>query len=224
MTVSVIIPTLNEAACLAETLASLRTQRPHEIIVVDGGSQDATCELASGADLLLHSTPGRARQMNLGAKHATGDVVLFLHADCSLESGALEEAENCLHNGRVVAGCFTMRAGESGPLYRWMDAFATARVRLTGMAYGDQGLFLKRAFFEHLGGFPDLRFMEDVFFSRTLRRHGRIAVVSKRIFVSARRWQQVGLLKQTFRNWYLTALAATGVHPDRLGASYPPVR
>ena len=116
----------------------------------------------------------------------------------------------------------TVRA--RGLPYRVIDACATARVRLTGLAYGDLGLFLRRATFEKLGGFPPLRFMEDLFFSRRLCQHGRIAVSRRRIFVSPRRWQQAGLVRQTLRNWTLTALAAAGVPPDWLGAHYPDVR
>jgi len=224
MSVSIIIPTLNEVSCLAETLDSLRKQQPHEIIVVDGGSRDATCEIACASDLLLHSPPGRARQMNMGAASSTGDILLFLHADCQLETGALEAAENCLHSRHVVAGCFAMRVSAQGLLYRWIDVWATARVRFTGLAYGDQGLFLTRQVFQRLGGFPELRFMEDVLFSRALRRHGRIAVVPSRIFVSSRRWQRTGLFRQTMRNWTLTCLAASGVHPDRLARFYPTTR
>ena len=224
MSVSVIIPTLNEASCLAETLASLREQQPREIIVVDGGSQDATCEIAGTADLIFHSSPGRARQMNIGAAHARGDILLFLHADCQLETGALDAAENSLRPRNVVAGCFTMQVRAAGPLYRLIDACATARVRLTGLVYGDQGLFLNRHKFLQLGGFPELRLMEDVYFSRLLRRQGRVVVTPKRIFVSPRRWQQSGLMRQTLRNWTLTGLVAGGVHPDRLARYYPAAR
>ncbi|MBV9125858.1 MAG: TIGR04283 family arsenosugar biosynthesis glycosyltransferase [Planctomycetes bacterium] len=222
MTVSIIIPTLNEESCLAETLASLRVQHPREIIVVDGGSQDATCRLAQNADLVLQGPVGRARQMNLGAARASGEVLLFVHADCSLEPGALVEAERSLRRRGVVAGCFTMRVQAPGVWYRAIDTCATARVRLTGLAYGDQGLFLRRDLFHQLGGFPPLRFMEDLFFSRLLRRRGRLVVASSRIWVSPRRWQRSGLVRQTLRNWTLTALAAAGVHPDRLAAFYPP--
>jgi len=224
MSVSVIIPTLNEASCLAETLASLRRQLPHQIIVVDGGSQDSTCQLAQSADLLLHSPPGRARQMNFGAAHATGDVLVFLHADCQLESGALEAAEKCLRKPEVVAGCFHMHVDALSGLYRWIDAWASARVRITGLIYGDQGLFLRRADFHRLGGFQNIRLMEDVFFSRALRNEGRIAVLPKRIYVSARRWKKAGVIRQTLRNWALTGLAIGGIHPDRLAAFYPETR
>src|SRR5262249_27990208 len=105
-----------------------------------------------------------------------------------------------------------------------IEASAAARVRLTGLAYGDQGLFLRRADFERLGGFPPLAFMEDVFFSRRLRNHGRVIVSGKKIVVAARRWQRVGLVRQTLRNWPLTALAAAGVHADSLARFYPGVR
>jgi rSAM/selenodomain-associated transferase 2 len=224
LSVSVIIPTLNEEGCLEDTLVLLRQQRPHEIIVVDGGSTDATCRLARAADLLLHGPRGRAAQMNLGADRATGDVLLFLHADCSLEPGALQDAERLINRHGVVAGCFTMTVRAHGWLYRGIDLCATARVRLTGLVYGDQGLFLARAFFRHCGGFPPLAFMEDLVFSQELRRRGRIAISPRRIFVSPRRWQKSGVVRQSFRNWLLTGLAASGVHPDRLAAFYPAVR
>lgn len=224
MTVSVVIPTLNEESCLAATLRQLRQERPLEIIVVDGGSSDATCRLAEAADLLVHSDPGRATQMNRGAAHAGGDVLLFLHADCMLEAGALEEAATLLDERGVAAGCFRMTVQARGPLYRSIDWCASARVRLTGLAYGDQGLFLRRTLFEELGGFPEMRLMEDLFFSRTLRARGRVMVGAKRIFVSPRRWQRAGLVRQTLRNWLLTTLAAGGVHPDRLATFYPAVR
>src|SRR5262249_36469327 len=108
MSVSVIIPTLNEERCLGDTLYQLRQEQPREIIVVDGGSSDATCRTARAADLLLNGPRGRAVQMNLGAAHASGEVLLFLHADCSLGAGALREAERLLSRQSVVAGCFRM--------------------------------------------------------------------------------------------------------------------
>jgi rSAM/selenodomain-associated transferase 2 len=224
MPISVIIPTLNESALLADTLRAVRSQRPREIIVVDGGSSDTTAEAAAGADLFLRAPRGRAAQMNLGAAHATGDVLLFLHADCTLEDGALAEAERCLGRRGVVGGCFTMKVRAEGLLYRWIDLFATARVRLTGVVYGDQGLFVRRQCFTRLGGFPPLRLLEDVFFSRLLRRQGRVMVAAPHIFVSPRRWQRAGLVQQTVRNWTLLTLAGAGVPPDRLAAFYPALR
>jgi hypothetical protein len=105
-----------------------------------------------------------------------------------------------------------------------IDAAATARVRLTGLIYGDQGMFVRRDRFERLGGFPVVRFMEDILISIRLRHQGRMVVAGRRIFVSPRRWQRQGVLRQTLRNWTLTALAAGGVHPDRLARHYPTMR
>jgi rSAM/selenodomain-associated transferase 2 len=221
---SIIIPTLNEESCLEDTLALLRQHRPEEIVVVDGGSSDGTGRVAAGADLFLQSSNGRAGQMNLGASRAKGGVLMFLHADSSLEPGALEVAEELLLQPGIIAGCFRLTVRAHGWLYRLIDDCATARVRLTGLAYGDQGLFIRREKFLELGGFPSLRFMEDLFFSKELRRRGRMVVAPKRIFVSPRRWQRAGLIRQTLRNWTLTALAAGGVHPDRLARFYPAVR
>jgi rSAM/selenodomain-associated transferase 2 len=224
MNVSVIIPALNEARCLASTIASVRRQCPQEIIVVDGGSADATRAEASTADRVLSSPRGRARQMNVGAGQARGEILLFLHADCTLEEGALAQAEATLTQGGSTAGCFQMCVTQPGLLYRSIDTCATLRVRLTGLVYGDQGLFLRRDLFERLGGFPEIGLMEDVFLSRKLRALGRIAVVPRKIYVSPRRWQKAGLLRQTLRNWMLTALAGAGIHPDRLAAFYPAIR
>jgi rSAM/selenodomain-associated transferase 2 len=224
MNFSVIIPTLNEEGCLAETLRHLHGENLHEILVVDGGSTDATCSIAEAGARLLRGPRGRAAQMNHGAAHATGDALLFLHADCRLEPGALDTAARCLRRRSVAAGCFRMRVEAEGLVYRMIDAAATARVRLTGLVYGDQGLFLTRRRFDAVGGFPPLRLMEDVFISKSLRRTGRVEVVPRRVYVSPRRWRHQGVVRQTLRNWTLTALAAGGVHPDGLAAFYPEVR
>ncbi len=222
--VSVIIATLNEASCIAAAIAALRRQQTREIIVADGGSTDDTMYLARAADLVVAAPRGRAAQMNAGAAHAQGEHLLFVHADCTLADGALTAIGPALRRPSVIAGCFAMRVAAAGLLYRCIDACATARVRLTGIAYGDQGLFLRRRDFERLGGFPPLRFMEDVFFSRTLRRHGRVVVLPHAIHVSPRRWQWTGIVRQTLRNWTLTALALGGISVDRLAAHYPQVR
>jgi rSAM/selenodomain-associated transferase 2 len=224
VTVSIIIPTFNEASCLGQTLHALRAQQPLEIIVTDGGSTDATCEQAKAADRLLLGSPGRAAQMNRGAAAARGEVLLFLHADCSVQPGSLPCVEHCLDRPGIAAGCFRMAVQAEGWAFRLIDYCATARVHVTGLIYGDQGLFLKRRLFEEIGGFPSLRFMEDVFISKTLCRHGRLAVLNQKILVSPRRWQRMGVLRQTLRNWVLTALAMAGVHPDRLARFYPAVR
>jgi GT2 family glycosyltransferase len=162
--------------------------------------------------------------MNAGAAAAHGEHLLFLHADCTLEPGALGAVPHVLHRRRVIAGCFAMRVRAEGVLYRTIDGCASARVRLTGVVYGDQGLFLRRDDFLRLGGFPVAPFLEDVLFSQRLRRAGRVVVVPSRILVSPRRWQKVGVVRQTLRNWTLTTLALAGIAPDRLARFYPPIR
>jgi rSAM/selenodomain-associated transferase 2 len=225
MRVSVVVPALNEERVIGATLAGLRGQHPHEVIVADGGSTDATAGVAARlADRVIAAPRGRAVQMNAGAAAATGDALLFLHADCALEDGALAEAARLLRYRPVAAGCFRMVVQGRGVIYRLIDAAATLRVRLTGIGYGDQGLFVRRDVFERAGGFPSVRLMEDVLLSLRLRRLGRFVVAGRRVFVSARRWQAVGAVRQTLRNWALTALAVAGTHPDRLAAYYPNVR
>ncbi len=222
--ISVIIPVLNEAAGLAATVRAVRAQGPAEILVVDGGSSDGTAAAAWEADRFLQAPRGRAFQMNAGARQAAGDLLLFLHGDCLLDPDALETARQWLTRPGVAAGCFTLRVRAKCLLYRWIEACASARVRLSGISYGDQGLFVRRTDFFRLGGFPPLLFLEDVFFGRRLRGHGRVVLARPRIWVSPRRWQRAGLVRQTLRNWSLTALAAAGVSPAWLARFYPPVR
>jgi rSAM/selenodomain-associated transferase 2 len=222
--ISVIIPTLNEQVCLPRTLSAVRAQSPHEIIVVDGGSTDGTREVAAEADRLLQAPRGRARQMNAGAAQARGEILLFLHADCVPEAGALSQAVECLHDPGVAAGCFQQRVDAAAWIFRCVDRCAGWRVQLTGIAYGDQGLFLCRDVFARCGGFPEVGLMEDLFLCLRLRREGRMVIAPKRLFISPRRWRQVGIIRQTLRNWCLTGLAAAGVSPDRLARFYPMVR
>ena len=222
--VSVILPTLNEADCIAGAVESLRRLGPCEIIVADGGSTDDTLARAAGADRVLSGPRGRAAQMNHGAAHARGDILIFLHADCTLEAGALDAARRTLARPGVAAGCFRMTVTAGGLTYRLIDAAATLRVRLTGIVYGDQGLFVRRDAFARVGGFPAVSFMEDIVMSRVLRKCGRVVVAPARVYVSDRRWHRVGVVRQTLRNWTLTALAVAGVPPDRLARHYPVVR
>ena len=225
MRLSVIIPTFNEAANIAATLANVRAQHPHEILVVDGDSSDATVRLAEpAADRVLLSVRGRAAQMNLGAALATGDAFLFLHADCTLAPGGIAEAVHLLTKRHVAGGCFSMGIPHPHPLYRSIAYCATARVRLFGIVYGDQGLFVQREMFNRAGGFPHQQLMEDVALSLRLRKLGHIVVSRKRIHVSPRRWQQTGIVRQTLWNWGLTVLAAGGVPPNRLARYYPALR
>ena len=224
--IAVVMPTLNEAASITDSLQRIRNEWPHELVVVDGGSSDDTVALAREQGVqVLESTPGRAVQQNRGAAATSSEVLLFLHADCSLEPGSLRFLRAYLEeHPQVSGGCFRMRVTSKSPLFRAIDLAGDVRAALIGIPYGDQGIFTRRKIFETLGGFPELPLMEDVFFSIRLRQEGRIAVVPRRIFVSARRWRKRGIIGQTLLNWSLTIAAAANVPPFRLARFYPVVR
>ena len=224
MRISIIIPTLNEAERIEATIARARALGPYEIVVADGGSDDATRERASEADLVLQTPRGRAVQQNAGAAAARGEVLLFLHADCWLEPGALEAIESALADAPTVGGCFRQTIEAPGIAYRVLEFGNALRVRTLGWAYGDQGLFVRREVFTALGGFPELHLMEDLYFAKRLKRAGRSQLLAQRIHVSPRRWERTGVIRQTLRNWRLIALAHCGVSPERLARDYVDVR
>lgn len=222
--ISVIIPTLNEAERIAEVIDSTRAAGDCEIIVVDGGSDDGTFDRAASADKCLATPAGRATQQNAGAVAATGDVLLFLHADCRLPATALASIRSALTDDWVIAGCFRQHIDAPGWRYRLIERGNAARVRLFKWAYGDQAIFVRRSVFTEVGGFPSLKLMEDLYLMKTLKRRGRIALLGDRVETSARRWQKKGLVRQTLRNWTLITLAQLGVSPDWLARFYPHVR
>lgn len=226
MRISVIVPTLNEAATIVSTLRRLGMEDCEEVIVVDASSPDGTARLAlqEGA-VVIESSRGRGLQQNRGAAAARGDVLVFVHADCWLEPGAIAGLRAFLaRHPKVPAGCFRMRIEAAHFLYRSIDAAGHVRAGVLGVPYGDQGLFVRRAAFERVGGFPETPLMEDVGISLKLRRLGRLAVLPHRIHASPRRWQRCGIVRQTLRNWSLTAAAALGVPPESLSRFYPITR
>ena len=221
--VSVIIPTLNEQQTIASAIASATQAGAHEVIVVDGGSTDQTTQIAARhAAVLTSEQSGRAVQQNLGAQHAVGDVLLFLHADCRLTPDSISDLVGRLSSSpETIAGCFRQRIDQSGFRYRSLEAGNLWRARVLKSAYGDQGIFIRTSAFHELNGFPDVCFLEDLLLMKQLRRAGRIVVLDSHIEVSARRWQQRGVLRQTLRNWLIVALAHLGASPDRLAKFYP---
>jgi rSAM/selenodomain-associated transferase 2 len=222
MRISVVIPTLNEATTIAATLRRLKEQVPDEIVVADASSPDGTAELARSEGVLVVEAPrGRGIQQNRGARKTKGDVLLFLHADCWLEDAAIDELRRFLRDHpSIFGGCFRQRVDASHPLFRAIDLAAHLRAGLLGIPYGDQGIFVRRAAFDAIGGFPETPLMEDVFMSLQLRCLGRVAVLPKRIFVSPRRWHQQGIVRQTLTNWALTAAVAIGVPTRSLAHFY----
>jgi uncharacterized protein len=219
--VSVIIPALNEERNIAATLRAVRRNPCHEVIVVDGGSTDATAQCAREAGVtVLASKPGRARQMNAGVVRAEGGSLLFLHADTLLPPDWAEVVPRTLRTAGVAAGAFRFRIAGNFPGKSWIEWTTGLRSRWLQRPYGDQGLFLTRALFEEMGGFADLPIMEDYEFAVRLRRRGRIVTVSEAALTSARRWQTLGVLRTTLRNQWMLAGYHLGVNPQRLATRY----
>jgi rSAM/selenodomain-associated transferase 2 len=219
--ISVIIPTLNEAAHIEDRISELRAVRGVEVIVVDGRSDDGTLDLARAAGARTYtSPPGRARQMNLGATMAQSPILLFLHADTRLPQDFAESVRWTLALEGVVAGAFKLRIESASLGLRLIERMANARSRWLQMPYGDQALFLTAEVFRQTGGFPEIPLMEDFNFVRRLKRRGRIAIVPSPVLISARRWMKRGVLRQTLLNQYLIFATLLGVSADRLARWY----
>lgn len=223
--ISVVIPTLNESAQIAATIAAAHAAGFDEIIVVDGGSTDDTVACSTQAQQVLTSFPGRAIQQNTGAGVATGDVLFFLHADCRPHLDSARAIRQVLRDDpQIVAGAFRQYIDAPGWRFRLLAWGNRQRVRWFHMAYGDQGIFIRRAVFENLGRFAPLPLMEDVELMRKLRGHGLLVLLPQPLTVSARRWQKRGVLRTTLRNWLLLTAYLCGISPERLANFYRHVR
>jgi rSAM/selenodomain-associated transferase 2 len=216
------MPVLDEAAEIEAALSALAPYRRRgvEVIVVDGGSSDGTPERARVlADRVIAAARGRALQMNAGATIAQGDVLLFLHADTQLP----ENADRLLLDGLAVSdrvwGRFDVRF-DGGGLLRVVAAMMNLRARLTGIATGDQALFVTRAAFDSVGGFPPIALMEDVALSARLKRVSRPLCLSARVTTSARRWRRHGTLRTVLMMWWLRLRFSLGADPVELARVY----
>ena len=223
--VSVIVPVLHEAGRLDPLIDHVRQTagaEPVEIILVDGSPDgESIGTVTRGQVTLLTAPAGRARQMNAGAAAATGDFLLFLHADTRLPAGAFRRIAETLSDGRHGAGAFDLRYDSERPSMRIIARAACLRSRLTRIPYGDQAHFFRRDYFEALGGYADIPFLEDVEIMRRIKsRRERICILPEPVVTSARRQQREGVLACTVRNGVVVALYYAGMSPERLARFY----
>jgi rSAM/selenodomain-associated transferase 2 len=219
---SIVIPVLNEAPRIAAQLQPLQALRRNnvELIVVDGGSTDGTAQAAAAlADRVLIAPRGRACQMNAGAAAAGGRILLFLHADTVLPPNAFAAAVAAIDGGSHW-GRFDVRIESRHPLLRVVERMMNWRSRLSGIATGDQAIFVRREMFERIGGFPDLPLMEDIRLSAMLKHQAPPACLAETVSTSARRWETHGVLRTILLMWWLRAAFFCGADPARLARQY----
>jgi len=225
MQLSVIVPTLDEEGTIASTLAHAKRARDVELVVVDGGSRDGTVDVARPlADRVLNAARGRAAQMNAGAAAARGAVLLFLHADTRLPEDYPMLIADAVAPVDVVGGRFDLRLDAPGIAYRAIERLVGLRSRLTGVATGDQAIFVRRDAFERVGGYPPIPLMEDIALCRALKRAGRMVALRDVVVTSARRWERDGLVRTVMLMWALRLAYYAGVSPERLARAYRDAR
>ncbi len=235
MTISAIIPTLNEERTIIAALAHTAGLGFDELIVVDGGSVDQTPVLVESYRLsnqsstlsplrLVTALPGRALQMNEGAKASSGETLLFLHADTQLPDDAKTMITTALADHRIVGGRFDVRFDRPSMWGTIISRMMNWRSRVSGLATGDQALFVRRSIFEQMGGFADIPLMEDIEFSRRLKRTGGVAALTTTVTTSFRRWEQHGPLRTILLMWTLRFLYWIGISPSYLVKWYKAAR
>jgi rSAM/selenodomain-associated transferase 2 len=219
--ISIIIPVLNEATNIKQTLGQLTQYSALEIIVVDGGSQDETVAIAkSSAKVITVTGKGRAGQMNAGADLAQSDILLFLHADTQLPPNFIDLVTKTLKQNKTIAGAFELAIDASGISLRLIEMLVKMRSHLLSLPYGDQAIFISKQAFIKAGGFADLPIMEDFEFIRRIQRLGQIAIVPTAVITSGRRWQKLGVWQTTLINQLMIAGYYLGISPTKLSKFY----
>ena len=223
MKVSIIIPSLNEGPQLKNFLETIQIWRSegHEVILVDGGSDDkSNASLGALADTIIKTLPGRAIQMNEGAKHAQHEILFFLHADSTPGKNTLCALTRGLEKSKRVWGRFDIRLSGSHWMLRTIETMMNLRSRLTGIATGDQGIFVCRDIFEQINGYASIELMEDIEISKRLKKFSRPLCLANYITTSSRKWEQKGILKTMMLMWLMRLAYFLGVSPRRLSSIY----
>jgi rSAM/selenodomain-associated transferase 2 len=221
--ISIIIPALNEERRIKQTLKQLQHLRKagHEVILVDGESLDRTIPIAHPlVDQLITSPAGRAIQMNRGAEKATGDILWFLHADSIVPETADTLIIDCFTYKNKVWGRFDISLSGHKPIFRLIEFMMNLRSRITGIATGDQGIFMLRYAFDQIGGFPEIPLMEDIAMSTRLKRIKPPARIKQRLITSSRRWEKHGIIKTILKMWWLRLAFYLGASPRYLANRY----
>ncbi|MFM6191899.1 MAG: TIGR04283 family arsenosugar biosynthesis glycosyltransferase [Planktothrix sp.] len=219
--ISIIIPVLNEADNIESVINQIQKTENIEIIIVDGGSQDHTVEIAQSLGVKVIVTQrGRALQMNAGAKIATGEILLFLHGDTQLPTEFEKDVRKIWINDNIIAGAFQLKIDNSQWSLRLIEKTVFWRSKYLQMPYGDQAIFIKASTFWQVGGFPEQPIMEDFEFIRRLNRLGKIEILSSSVITSGRRWQKLGVFKTTLINQFVVFGYYLGISPIKLSQWY----
>jgi rSAM/selenodomain-associated transferase 2 len=213
--ISVIIPTRNEEVNIAKTIISARAEA-FEVIVVDSGS-DKTAEIARQLECQVITAPeGRASQMNVGGRAATGEILLFLHGDTLLPKHFSREVHKLLNKPQIVCGAFGLHLDQPGIAARIIEFFTNIRAKLFGMPYGDQAIFMYKSLFNSVNGYEDVSFLEDVLLVKTMKTYGKIAISGHKVSTSGRRWQKRGIVITSLINRLIILGFLLGFSPKRL--------
>lgn len=223
--ISIVIPVLNEAPIIQDTIdhiLDLPRSGKIEVIVVDGSPGGETIGVIRNENVTkITAEKGRSKQMNMGASLASGEILLFLHVDTILPGNALKSIRSLMEDKEVVGGAFDLGILSDRPVFRLIEKAASFRSRITRVPYGDQAIFIRKDFFDEIGGFKDIPLMEDVELMRRIRKTGgKIQIIRSSVKTSPRRWEKEGVVRCTLRNWTLLALYRLGLPPEKLARFY----